>query len=72
MDEICRQVKEILLTGRSERAENLEHDPKTVAMKELKEVWGVGETKARALVQSGIMSVEDLRSVTVPPNKSQA
>ena len=50
----------------------MEHDPKTVAMKQLKEVWGVGETKARALVQSGIMSVEDLRSVTVPPNKSQA
>ena len=63
---VLRQVEEILRTGRIERAQHLQNNPKNVALKELQAVWGVGETAARDLVRKGVMSVKDLRSVELP------
>ena len=57
----CEKVCEILRTGRLGRLDKLTTEPKVRALKELRQIWGVGPAKAAELYARGFTSVSDLR-----------
>ena len=55
------KIQEILTTNQLQKLNNFQQDPKVVAVNELAQIWGVGNTKANELMKKGFMSVQDLR-----------
>ena len=54
---IKKKVKEFLEEGKMTKLENLEADPKLVALEALAQIWGVGNVAAAKLYASGIRSI---------------
>ena len=56
-----RKIDEILQTGVLRKRQTFEETPGLAAARDLMRVHGVGASKARVLVEHGILSVEDLK-----------
>jgi len=55
------KVDEILATGRLRKSAELASDPYFTALKALTSVWGIGQKRARELIDQRIVSVADVR-----------
>jgi len=58
------KIVEFLETGSMHKAEYLRADPTVIARNELMGIWGVGPSKAEELIESGITSVDQLKSMS--------
>jgi DNA polymerase beta len=61
-EKIHQKIQEIFETGSLKRAQELSKDTSAKAIEHLTGVYGIGPTKAKELVDLGIMTVADLRS----------
>lgn len=59
---LTAKVEEIIKTHHLKAAEEAQNSEKTIAVKELMTVHGIGIQKARSLIESGIMNIEALRN----------
>lgn len=61
-EKIREKIQEIFETGKSQVAERAKEIYSLSAHDELQQVYGIGPTKAKALIDQGIRSVNDLRN----------
>ena len=62
-EKIALKIKEILETGQLKAAERTKKEMNMDAYDSLMKVYGIGPVKARALIEEGITSIEELRKV---------
>ena len=60
---ITEKIKEILLTGKCRKSDNVENDSKNKSIKELTSVHGIGIKQANEFYAQGIKGVNDLRNI---------
>ncbi|CAH4037725.1 unnamed protein product [Pieris brassicae] len=60
-DKISKKIDEFLQTGKLSKLENIHNDNQTQAITLLARVSGIGPVKAAELVNSGIMTIEELK-----------
>ena len=60
---ITEKIKEILLTGKCRKSDNVENDIKNKSIKELTSVHGIGIKQANEFYAQGIKGVNDLRNI---------
>ena len=60
---ITEKIKEILLTGKCRKSDNVENDSKNKCIKELTSVHGIGIKQANEFYAQGIKGVNDLRNI---------
>lgn len=65
------KIEEIITTGKLMAAEKLKNDDNDQLMQDLLKIYGVGPAKAKALVESGVASVADLRTKQHLLNQNQ-
>jgi DNA polymerase/3'-5' exonuclease PolX len=57
------KIKEILETGYLEAAERVRHDPKIILINQITDIYGIGPSKAKTLVENRrVTSIDDLRT----------
>ncbi len=61
-DKLREKLHELFDTGHLQAAQRAKEDPTLQAMTTFQQVYGIGPTKARALVQAGIRTIPDLRT----------
>jgi len=59
-DKVLEHIIEYLTSNRSTLIQQLENDPKRVAVKKLMGIWGVGPTKAYHLIKLGCKDINDV------------
>lgn len=58
---MIEKVTELIADGKTTRLNELQGDDKIMTLDAFGKVWGVGEVKAKALYESGITSIDDLK-----------
>lgn len=61
-DKIAKKIDEFINTGKLAKLEKIRNDDSSTAINELTRVAGIGPAKARELYDSGISSIDDLKT----------
>ena len=58
---VCEKIQECLNYGTIARIQEFKSDPQRQAMKNLKDIWGVGPVRASDLIDRGYSTIDDVR-----------
>ena len=58
---VCEKIQEYIEHGTISRIEEFQSDPQRQAMKNLKDIWGVGIVRASDLMDRGYRTIDDVR-----------
>ena len=58
---VCEKIQECIECGTISRIQEFQSDPQRQAMKNLKDIWGVGTVRASDLMDRGYRTIDDVR-----------